>query len=71
MDKENLAYKLTSDIFKKYDLTTLEEKYQLCGGKLISTIFNEIYNSINLLSDTTRSENQTQVIFYGENELPD
>ena len=71
MDKENLVYKLTSDIFKKYELSVLEEKYQLYGGKLISTIFNEIYNTINLISDNTNSENQTPVIFYGENELLD
>lgn len=46
MNKEDLAYKLTLDTLKKYDLSVLEEKYSATGGKLISSIFNEIYRSI-------------------------
>lgn len=46
MNKEDLAYKLTADTLKKYDLSVLEEKYNAVGGKLISKIFNEIYQTI-------------------------
>ena len=46
MDKTDLAYKLTADTLKKYDLSVLEEKYNAVGGKLISKIFNEIHQTI-------------------------
>lgn len=63
VDKENLAYKLTSDIFKHYDIKDLEEKYKLTGGKLIVSIYNEIFSEI-------KSENDTPtVVFTGEDEL--
>lgn len=64
MDKENLAYKLTSDILKKYDLSVLEEKYQKFGGALVSTIFNEIYTGLNMGTESP-------VIFCVEDELLD
>ena len=54
MKKSDLAYKLTADIIKKYDLKELEAKYDAYGGKLISLIFNEIFTTISLPDETPK-----------------
>lgn len=71
MDKENLAYKLTADVFKHYKISELEEQYNLSGGKLITAIFNEIYNEINFTDNSSTNNDSPAVVFYGENQLSD
>lgn len=46
MNKADLAYKLTADVMKKYDLSQLEDHYGIKGGKLIVKIFNEIADDL-------------------------
>lgn len=61
MKKEEIAYKLTNDVLKHYPVETLEEKYNLIGGKLITAIYNEILTDLNI--QNTDSE---PVVFIGE-----
>ena len=65
MKKEELAYKLTNDVFKHYKIKELEEKYNVSTGKLAVAIFNEIYDELKLPSDFE------PVIFSGEDQIPD
>ena len=66
LNKEDLAYKLTADVFRNYELEELESKYNLYGGKLTAKIYNEILEELNIPDNTFEP-----VVFTGENEIPD
>lgn len=66
MDKIDLAYKLTADIIKKYDLPSLEEKYNTFGGNLTAVIFNEIYSTV-----TIENSSNEPVVIYDDLSDPD
>lgn len=70
MDKQNLAYKLTTDVIKNYGLEKLEKEYKLFGADLFVDIFNKIFSGLSVPSENTeKSEKLSPVIFTGEDKI--
>ena len=53
VDKMTLVQKLTAETIKKYPLERLEEIYGCTGGKLMASVFNDIYRHTNLPDSPT------------------